>query len=452
MRRPKSRGRRAPLQDRAETIGGFGGFLTIPEGGQTEEAFAGLSEARAGRPDQPRFFKEEIEEAPGGHAVGALHPEIGGILAAGEEETAVAERGGEDGGVFAVIGDQLPALTLAAGGEGGLRAPLHHIGDAVELGGLPPCPESAELHAVGLQLLRNDRPAAARAGEARPFREGIDLDGAAARPLDFKDRAGAVAGDEALVGGVEDDQRAGAEGIADPIGKPSAGIDGAGGIVGGAEVDDVGGVPRRRGREELILLGGGDEGDRAAAHQIAVDVDGIDGVGDEDGIVAQDIGQIAEIAFGAVPDVDLVGREADAPAAIGIGDRFADKIVAVFRRIAAEGRLTALLRDRLLHGLCDAGGEGQGHVPDAEADDLAVGMGGAEGIHPRRDFAEEIALLHVKKMSVDLNLDAHILYSLVISDRLRRPPRSDSAAIGSGTGLGGRLRRRKNFVCRLPLR
>ena len=97
-------------------------------------------------------------------------------------------------------------LGHAALGEHGSGGALHHIGHAVELGGLAAQPQLVDVHALALQLLGHHGVAAAGAGEACDLGEGADFNGTLPCTLDLEDAAGEVlVRDEALIGGIVQD-------------------------------------------------------------------------------------------------------------------------------------------------------------------------------------------------------------------------------------------------------
>lgn len=62
-------------------------------------------------------------------------------------------------------------------------------------------------------------------------------------------------------------------------------IRGAGRVVRGAEVDDVGVDAVVGEREEAVFFCAGGEDYLSAVHYVSVDIDRVDGVGDEDGVI-----------------------------------------------------------------------------------------------------------------------------------------------------------------------
>ena len=138
------------------------------------------------------------------------------------------------------------------------------------------------------------------------------------RALDLEDAAGQVlVGDEALVGGIVEDDGVVLAGIGHPLLELLAGVSGAGGVVGAANIDDIClhiliGHP-----QETVLLAGAAVDDPAAVGHVVVHVGGVDGVRNQNGVVhieqAQHVGQVA---LGTVGDEDLILVQPGAAAGI----------------------------------------------------------------------------------------------------------------------------------------
>ncbi len=162
----------------------------VVKGGEPEETFAVFAEPGARRADDPGLLQQQVEEVPALHPAGALHPDIGGVFAAGVADAEGIEGVREDLGVLAVVVDVRSRLGLALLGEDRFRAALDDIGDAVELGGLAAEPETVQLRPLPDERLRDDGVAAAGAGETGGLGEGAKLNRHFLRPFDLVDRAG----------------------------------------------------------------------------------------------------------------------------------------------------------------------------------------------------------------------------------------------------------------------
>src|SRR5699024_10157563 len=129
--------------------------------------------------------------------------------------------------------------------------------------------------------------------------------------------------DEALIGGIVQDDCMVLLGPLDPLGQLGGGVGSAGGVVGAAQVDDVriGGVVGHG--QEVVLGVGGHVADGAACHDVVVHIDRVDRVGNEDGVVhVRQVQQIAQVALGAVGDKDLAQLQLDAAAGVILADGF----------------------------------------------------------------------------------------------------------------------------------
>ena len=134
---------------------------------------------------------------------------------------------------------------------------------------------------------------------------------------------------------------------------------------------------------------------RVADHDVGINIDGVDGVGDGHAVAGpEDVEDVAAIAFGTVGDENFIVLDfQSAVAEVVLRDGASEKIVALFRSIAAEGVTMAHFIDRGVQRFEAGGGERFGHITDAAADDFGGGVrvGFAEGFDAARDFGEEVA-------------------------------------------------------------
>jgi hypothetical protein len=213
--------------------------------------------------------------------------------------------------------------------------------------------------------------------------------------------------DEGVVGGVEDQHAVVGARPGDPGLEVRARCDSAGGVVGRAEIGDVDALRRRRGAEG-VRLGGIEVGDAGVAplgvrlagapgHDVGVDVDGVDGVGDRDAAAgAEDLLDVAAVLLAAVGDEDLGGGNVDAPRLeVVYPDGFEQEVVAVLGAVAAKSGIGAEFVDGSAHGLDDSGGERESDVTDAEPDDLCFGVRLGEHAHAAPDLGKEVAGLEL---------------------------------------------------------
>ena len=328
----------------------------------------------------------------------------------------------EEGGVAHVVFDEGADLGFPfIGVEGGGTA-LDDVAGAVELGAVAAAPERVDglggaVFFATHEGFGDDDEGAADAGEAAVFGETAELDGAIAGAFDFVDGAGdGGVLDEGLVGGVVEQDGFVFEGVGDPGFELGAGGGGAGGVVGVAEVDEVDGFGGNLG--DKAVLGVALEVDEAfvgavfigvagvADHDIGVDVNGVNGVGDGDFIAgAEDIEDVAGVALGAVGDEDFVGFDIEAAGLeVVVGDGVAEEVVALLRAITFEGFGNALFVDGVMHGVADGFGEGFGDVADAAADEAfgTLGVGFIEDFDATGDFREEVSGFQLEVVFVDV--------------------------------------------------
>ena len=392
-------------------------FVTA-EGCEADVALAGGAEADTGGADDVGAVEQLLEELPGGGAVGYAHPDVGGVLAAVALKAGSFEHTEHTGGVLHVVVDGLLHLLLALGRVDGLGGALGDIAGAVELGTLAAEPELVEGDALALEgadadVLGDDGVAAADAGEACGLRERAELDGTLAGAANLVDAVRDVRVlNVSLVGGIEEDEGIVLQGVVHPLAQFLAGDDGARRVVGIAEVDDVDGASLGQFGNETVLGCRGHVahvgpaavavGAAAAYHDVGVDVDGIDGVGDADEVVpVQQLLEVAGVALGAVVDEDFVDAEADATRLeVVLQDGLAQEVVALLGSVATEAVGGGHLVNGTVHGLDDGGAERLGDVADAERDDVGLGVHHTEGVDLLGDVGEEVVLLEVQEVDV----------------------------------------------------
>ena len=190
------------------------------------------------------------------------------------------------------------------------------------------------------------------------------------------------------------------------------GIDRAGGVIGGADIDDIGADRIVRHRQEAVFHRRIGVDHLPAGHDVGVDIDRVDGVGDEDGVVLiEKVEDVADVRFRAVAHKDLVHLEGDAFLLIIPGNRLPQEVIPLFRAVAAEGLLDPHFSARLLEGRDDGGAEGKGDVADAEADDRLAGVGRLVGGNLVVDVGEEVALLQIEVVAVDFHGGSSLVYN-----------------------------------------
>ena len=132
-----------------------------------------------------------------------------------------------------------------------------------------------------------------------------------------------------------------------------------------------------------------------AGHHVRVHVNRINRVADGDFVfVAEDVEDVARVAFRAVADKNLVvGHVAAAVAEIILGDGGAQPFVALFRAVAFERFAHGHFVHGLVHGGDGGGRQRFGHVADAAADEALGGFGirFAKNLHAPADFREKVA-------------------------------------------------------------
>ena len=192
--------------------------------------------------------------------------------------------------------------------------------------------------------------------------------------------------DVCLVSSVEHDERIVLKRIVNPPFQFGAGERGTGGVVGVAEVNEVGTAAGQIGHEAVFSRGGqvsdatpaavGTGFTGTARHHVGINVDGVDGVshGDGGGGVEQ-LADVGSVALGTVAHKHFVGREVHAQRGeVMADDGLTQEAVALFGTVAVESVGRCQLVDGAVHRLDGGGGQGASHVADAQTDEPAAGV------------------------------------------------------------------------------
>ena len=210
--------------------------------------------------------------------------------------------------------------------------------------------------------------------------------------------------DEALVRGVENDESIVCKRVIDPCLEAVCVIGGTRGVVRRANVDDVGVyVAVGTGKEPTLNVAAGKQ-DMVCRHDVCVDVSRIHRVRNEHVRTGlDDVKEVAQVALGTVGHEDLVETDLNTQTMIEILYRLANKLIALgVIAIPAERLSNAHLVHRFVHGLNDAGGEGQRHVSDTKSNNALFGVSLLVGGNLLCNGGKQIALLELIKRRVGL--------------------------------------------------
>ena len=286
-------------------------------------------------------------------------------------------------------------------GEDGSGAALYNVSNAVELGGLAAQPHLVQVHALALQLYRNDGVAAAGAGEACGLGERAELNRTILCALDFIDGARHILGYEALVSGIVQDNGIVCQCVIYPSLQACAVVGSAGRVVRGAQINDVSLDGRVRQRQEAVGLVCVHVRDFAAAHNVGVHVYRIYRIRNQNRVVlVEQIQNVADVRLGAVGYKDLVQLQLGVAHCIVCLNGFLQEIITLLRTVAVEGLLLALLVNGCMHGVNGNLRQRQGDITDAQTDDLLVRMCCGVVRNLLRNRGEQIALRDVGKIMI----------------------------------------------------
>ena len=363
-------------------------------------------------------MQQALEEGPAALALGRAQPDVGRVDAAVGPEAHFGQRLAHDAGVRHVVVDDLAHLLAAFGRVDGLGRALHDVGRAVELRALAAVPQRVERHLLTvaqrhLEVFGHHRVAAAQTREARRLGVGVKLHRAAPCPLNLVDAVGNLRPrDVRLVGRVEEDEALVAQGVVHPLLQFGARQRRARGVIWVAKINNICVTLGQFGHKVVFCrtrtISYAAPSPRfdvagASAHDVRVYIYGIDGVCDADAVVrAQDVAKVSRIALGAVVDEYLVRVYADAARCeVALDDGPAQKLVAVFRPVAAERFGLSHLIDGLVERTDDRRRQWARDVADAQADKACVGVGLLIVCHLLGNVGKEVVLLKFQEILVD---------------------------------------------------
>ena len=340
------------------------GLFRVAEARQAEVTLTLCAKACARRTHNARMLQQMIEEIPGLHAAGALHPDIRAVFASAVPYAGLVQRGRDDGSIGPVVVDGCSGGFLPLLREHGRSRPLHNVRYAVVFRGLAAQPHGIEVQAAAHQRLRHYGIAAPRPRKARRFGKRTEFDGAGLGAVYLVDAVGHVpVCDEALISRVEQQHRAALIRIIHPRLKLIPAVRRARGVIGAAQVNQVRLYICLRHGQKTVFPRGRRIHDTPPGHHIGIHIDRIDGVGHKDGIVyIEQVQDIPDVAFRTVAHKDLVLRQHNAAPGVITHQSLLQKAVALLRTVPLKGLGFCHLEARSRHLLRDGGPSGQAQL------------------------------------------------------------------------------------------
>ena len=156
--------------------------------------------------------------------------------------------------------------------------------------------------------------------------------------------------------------------------------------------------------KETIVLGRADIDDLAASHEVGVDIDRIDRVGNEYGVIGREqVKDVAQIALCTVRNKDLVSFKLDVAVTIILLHRLLEEVITLLGAVAVQRFLTALIVYSIVQRTDDRGCMRTGHVTDAQTDDVSLRVCLLERRYLVCDGGKQVALGQVFIVSVNLH-------------------------------------------------
>ena len=144
---------------------------------------------------------------------------------------------------------------------------------------------------------------------------------------------------------------------------------------------------------EIVVGMTGNVAKVTSCHDVRIDIDRIDGVGDAYDVVgSQYVANVACIAFRSIADEDLIAVETDASGGEVVSDDGIDEeVVTLLRSLAAKGARVGIFFNRLTHRTDRCRGERTGHITDSKLDDVGLGVCALICAHLSGYLGKEIA-------------------------------------------------------------
>ena len=200
---------------------------------------------------------------------------------------------------------------------------------------------------------------------------------------------------ECFIRGVVDDNSVICKRVVYPFLELCRSISGTGGVVRGAEVDDIGVNVLVGHCRKSVALVGICEKHLSAAHNVCVNIYRVCGIGDKYGVVrGEDIADIAAVRLRTVAYEHFFCRNFRAVLLVVSRDSFTQEIVAETAvLVTAECLLYAHFLRSLLHRVNDCGNQRERNVADTHSYDLVVGVSGDVLADALADLDKKVALL-----------------------------------------------------------
>ena len=206
-----------------------------------------------------------------------------------------------------------------------------------------------------------------------------------------------------LISSIVENERVVLQGVVHPLAQLFLGNHRSRGVVGVAEVDHIHPLIRNLRNEVVLGITGHVDHIRPTTvllntcppnHHIRVDIDGIDRIGDANGVVpAHQFLNISRITLGTVVDEHLVTVEMNAAREeVVLQDGITQEIVTLLRTVAAESLAGSHLVGSLMDGFNDGGCQRLGYITDAQTDHINLRVGGLEGIHLLGNISEQVVV------------------------------------------------------------
>ena len=304
--------------------------------------------------------------------------------------------------VFLVISNIFAAFLHALRAVSSLSATLHDVGHAIELGGLAAQPHLVQLQLAAIggfanQCLGHNGVATASAGEATGFGHGAQLDGAFFSILDYENAArNSRVSYECFISSIIEDYCIIFQSISNPFFQLLLSICSTGGVIRRAQINNICLHIIIRHGQKVVFGATSHENNLATAHNIGVQIYGINRVRNQNGIgIAKDIGDIAAVTLSAVADEDFIAVQGYAKVGIILNQCFVQEVIALLRAIAAEGFLHAHFGNCLGHRFYYAGCQWTGYVANAQANYLFIRMSSCISTYLVSNICEEIGFLQI---------------------------------------------------------
>ncbi len=188
-------------------------------------------------------------------------------------------------------------------------------------------------------------------------------------------------------------------GVIDPVSQDFPIGTGPGGIIGKTKIDQIDSLAGRSGnimvswcrlQIEQATVAPVRRGSGTTGHDVGVDIDGVDRIGDGDArLRGEDFLNMSAVAFRAIGNEYFVRGDVASERGVGaVGDGFSKEWVALLGAVSMKSLMGPQVVDGGVKSRTTGIWKRFGDVPNSHTDDSLVGVGSGVGLDPFGNFTE----------------------------------------------------------------